>query len=397
MEGFPLSDELKMICDQVRRIIEEDVIPAEARVDPDAPEIAQEDYDRISAKVKKAGLWHLGTPTKYGGGGLNTFEMAVVREVMSQHRMGLYNTGCGVFGRPIPPSIWAGTEEQIEKYALPSIEKGWHHFFAITEPSGGSDPAGAIRTRAERKGDKYVINGSKIFISHADLAEWGVVYARTNPGAGRQGISAFIVEKGTPGFKAEPFRVIRTSSVPNVVTFEDCEVPAANLIGAEGQGLGLAFDLLVKNRFPYSSANVGVAVAAHKRAVEYANQRQTFGQYLADRQAIQWMLADNEMDIRTSRFLIWDGAWKADRGEDARVEASMAKVYSSEALGRVIDRVVQIHGGYGVTKEFPFERWYREARIRRIGEGPSEVHRMVIARDLLRPGRERRKQMERAG
>ncbi len=396
MSGFQLSEELKMICEQVRRIIEEDVMPAESRVDPDAPEIGEEDYQRISKKVKDLGLWHLGTAKQYGGGGLGAFEMAVVREVMCQHRMGLYNTGCGVFGRSIPPSIWAGSEEQIEKFALPSIKHSWHHYFAITEPGGGSDPANAIQTKAVRKGDVYILNGSKIFISHAHEAEWGIVYARTSQEQGRRGVSAFIVEKGTPGFKAEPFRVIRTAAIPNLVTFEDCEVPVANRIGEEGQGLGLALDLLVKNRFPYSAANVGVAVAAHKRAVTYANQRKTFGEYLADRQAIQWMLADNEMDIRAARWLIWDGAWKADRGEDARVEASMAKVYSSEALGRVIDRVVQIHGGYGVTKEFPFERWYREARIRRIGEGPSEVHRMVIARDLLRPGREQRKQLERA-
>jgi acyl-CoA dehydrogenase len=162
-------------------------------------------------------------------------------------------------------------------------------------------------------------------------------------------------------------------------------------IGEEGQGLYLAFDLLTRARFPYSAGNLGISVAAQRMAVDYVGQRQTFGEYLADRQAIQWMLADSELDIHTMRWLIWAGAWKADRGEDARVDASMAKVYSSEALGRVVDRAVQMHGGYGVSKELPLERWYREARIRRIGEGPSGVHRMVIARDLLRPGRQRRR------
>jgi acyl-CoA dehydrogenase len=395
MAGFEISEELRMLRDQVRRIVQEEVIPAESRVDPDAPGILEEDFQRISQKTRAAGLWYLGAPREYGGGGLGAFEECVLREEMCQHRMGLYNPGCGVFGRAIPPSIWAGTEKELQKYAVPSIQNGWTHFFAITEPSGGSDPAGAIQCRAERRGDKYVINGSKVFISNAHIAEWGILYARTNPGAGRKGISAFIIEKGTPGFKAEPLRVIRDASVPCAVSFEDCEVPAAQRIGEEGEGLFLAFDLLVKNRFPYSAANVGIAVAAHKRAVAYANQRKTFGEYLAERQAIQWMLADNEMDIRTARWLTWEGAWKADRGEDARVEASIAKLYSSEALGRVIDRVVQIHGGYGVSKEFPFERWYREARIRRIGEGPSEVHRMVIARHLLREGREQRKALER--
>ncbi len=391
MAGFQLSEELKLLRGQVRRIVEEDVIPAESRVDPDAAEIAPEDYERISRKARDAGLWYMGAPRKYGGGGLSTFEECVLREEMCQHRMGLYNQGCGVFGRPIPVSIWAGSEEQMEKYAATSIQHAHTHFFAITEAGGGSDPANAIQCQAVRKGDKYIINGSKTFISNAHNAEWGVLYARTDPDAGREGITAFIIEKDTPGFSARPIRVIRDSAVPCELTFEDCEVPVAQRIGEEGKGLSLAFDLLVKNRFPYSAANVAIAVAAHRRAVAYANQRKTFGEFLADRQAIQWMLADNELDIRTARWLTWDGAWKADRGEDARVEASMAKLYSSEALGRVIDRVVQIHGGYGLSKEFPFERWYREARVRRIGEGPSEVHRMVIARDLLREGREARK------
>ena len=267
---------------------------------------------------------------------------------------------------------------------MPTLRDGNETFFAITEPSGGSDPAGAIQTRAERRGSKWVINGRKVFISRAHDAPWGIVFARTDKGKGRGGISCFIVEHGTPGFHATPIRVIRTSAIPNDVSFEDCEVPAENLIGQEGQGLDLAFDLLVKNRFPYSACNLGVAVAAHRMAIAHAKQRSTFGTPLSQRQAIQWMLADAEVEIRACRWIIWEGAWKADRGEDARVEASMAKLYSSEVLGRVIDAAVQIHGGYGVSKEFPLERWYREARVRRIGEGPSEVHRMVIARELLR-------------
>jgi acyl-CoA dehydrogenase len=173
-------------------------------------------------------------------------------------------------------------------------------------------------------------------------------------------------------------------AVPNEVVLEDCRVPAENLLGEEGRGLNLCLDLLTRLRFPYSACNLGVAVAAHRMAVAHAKQRETFGVPLHQRQAIQWMLADAEVELRATRWLIWEGAWKADRGEDARVEASIAKLYSSEVLGRVVDKAVQIHGGYGVSKEFPLERWYREARVRRIGEGPSEVHRMVIARSLFR-------------
>jgi acyl-CoA dehydrogenase len=303
---------------------------------------------------------------------------------MAQHRMGLYNAGCGVFGRYPPPAIWGGTRAQIEKYAVPALREGHETFWAITEPSGGSDPAGAIQTRAEKRGGHWILNGRKVFISRAHDAPWGVVFARTDKTKGRAGISCFIVEHGTPGFTARPIRTIRTSSVPTDVLFEDCAIPAENLIGEEGQGLDLAFDLLVKQRFPYSATNLGVAVTAHRMAIAHAKQRSTFGAPLAQRQAIQWMLADAEVELRAARWLIWDGAWKADRGEDARVEASIAKLYSSEVLGRVIDAAVQIHGGYGVSKEFPLERWYREARVRRIGEGPSEVHRMVIARSLFR-------------
>ncbi len=321
---------------------------------------------------------------EYGGGGLNTFAMSVVLEEMAQHRMGLYNPGCSVFGRPPAAFIFGGSREQIERYAMPAVRDGYRTFFAITEPSGGSDPANAIQTRAVKQGNQWVLNGTKMFISHADVAEWGVVFARSDRAKGRGGISAFIVEKGTPGFTARPIRTIRTAAVPCEVSLEDCRVPAENLVGEEGRGLDLALGGLVRQRFPYAATNLGVAVAAHRMAIEHAKHRETFGARLKDRQAIQWMLVDAEVELRAARWLIWEGAWKADRGEDARVEASIAKLYSSEVLGRVVDSAVQIHGGYGVSKEFPLERWYREARVRRIGEGPSEVQRMVIARSLFR-------------
>ncbi|HTO10428.1 MAG TPA: acyl-CoA dehydrogenase family protein [Candidatus Binatia bacterium] len=382
--GFTLPDELRVLREQVRRFIREEIIPLEQTLDPDAPGLPEEDWARLAAKTKAAGLWALGAPEEYGGGGLDTFSMCVVLEEMAQHRMGLYNAGCGVFGRNPPPAIWAGTKEQIKKYAEPTVREGWRTFFAITEPSGGSDPAGAIQTRAERKGDGWVLNGRKVFISSAHNAKWGLVWARSNKEKGRAGISCFILEPGTPGFTAKNIRTIRTAAIPNDVTLEDVVLPGDALVGAEGQGLDLAFDLLVKNRFPYAATNLGVAVAAHRMAIAHAKQRSTFGQPLSQRQAVQWMLADAEVELRACRWLIWEGAWKADRGEDARVEASIAKLYSSEVLGRVVDAAVQIHGGYGVSKEFPLERWYREARVRRIGEGPSEVHRMVIARQLFR-------------
>jgi acyl-CoA dehydrogenase len=383
-DGYQLPEELIALRENVRRIVKDEVIPAEARVDPDAAEIEEDDYWRIARKVQAAGMWCMGSPVKYGGGGLSLFELCVLMEEMCQHRGGLYNPGAGVFGRTPPPVIWGGTEEQIQKYAGPTLKNATYTFFAITEPSGGSDPAGAIQCRAVRDGDHYVLNGQKIFISHAHEAEWGVVFARTDTSAGRGGITAFIIEKDTPGFSAKPFKTLRTAALPNVVHFDDCRIPVTQRLGPEGGGLSLCMDLLTGLRFPYSACNVGVAVAALRMAIDYSKQRKTFGEMLSRRQAIQWMLADSEVEIRAARWLIWDGAWKSGRKEDARMEASVAKLYSSEVLGRVVDRAVQIHGGYGVSKEFPLERWYRESRIRRIGEGPSEVHRMVIARNLLR-------------
>ena len=382
--GFKLPDELRILSEQIRRFIKEEIVPLEQRIDPDAPSIPDEDFERLSAKTKAAGLWALGAREEYGGGGLDTFSMCVALEEMSQHRMGLYSPGCGVFGRYPPPAIWAGSKAQIEKYAVPTIREGWRTFFAITEPSGGADPAGAIQM--PRRAARRQVGAERTQGLHLQRAQrqWGIVFARSNKEKGRAGISCFILEPGTPGFTAKPIRTIRTQAIPNDVVFEDCEIPGETLIGAEGQGLDLAFDLLVKNRFPYSACNLGVAIAAHRMAIAHAKQRSTFGAPLSTRQAIQWMLADAEVEIRACRWIIWEGAWKADRGEDARVEASMAKLYSSEVLGRVVDAAVQIHGGYGVSKEFPLERWYREARVRRIGEGPSEVHRMVIARSLFR-------------
>src|SRR5216117_1020182 len=208
--GFTLPDELRVLREQVRRFIREEIIPLEQRLDPDAPSIPEEDFARLAAKTRAAGLWALGAPEEYGGGGLDTFSMSVILEEMSQHRMGLYVPGGGVFGRYPPPAIWAGTKAQIEKYAVPTVREGWRTFFAITEPSGGSDPAGAIQTRAERRDGKWVLNGRKVFISNIDGAKWGVVFARTDKAKGRGGISCFVIEPGVKGFTWKNIRTIRT-------------------------------------------------------------------------------------------------------------------------------------------------------------------------------------------
>ncbi len=381
--GFQLPEDIKMLQTWARDFVRREILPLELNMDPEAVDISQEDWDRLSKVTKDAGMWCLGVPEEYGGGGLSCFAMTVLGEELSQHRNGLYNPGYRLLGSPPPPVIFEGTKEQIEKYALPTVRNADHTFYAITEPSGGSDPARAIQTSAVRDGDDWVLNGTKVFITGAGLSDWGIVFARTGPGEGRHGVSAFIVERETPGLTMTAIPVIRPH-YPYELAFEDCRIPSANLLGEVGKGFDMTTKLLVKLRFPYSAGNLGVAVAAQRMAVDYAKQRSVFGELLSRKQAIQWMLADSEVEIRAARWLIWEGAWKVDRGEDYRQEASIAKLYSSEVLARVVDRAVQIHGAYGVSKDLPLERWYREARVRRLGEGPSEVHRLVIARNLLR-------------
>ena len=222
-----------------------------------------------------------------------------------------------------------------------------------------------------------------MFNSEADTADYGLVFARTDPSKGRHGISCFLVDTDSPGFHVKRLVHVLRSWYTTELVFEDMRVPHRNLLGEEGRGFSLANDLLVRARIPYAAACIGVAVAAHRMAIEYAKNRVTFNDVLSNRQAIQWMLVDNEMAIRGARWYVIQAAHKADQGEPFRFEASMAKLYATEMAGEVVDRCIQIHGGAGVTKDLPLERWWRELRIRRIGEGPSEVHRMVMARDIL--------------
>ncbi len=379
--SWQLPEELRMLQETTRRFMEREVKPAEANEPHDSWHLPDEKLKPLQAKARALGLWCVQTPAEYGGAGLNLLGQAVVAEETSKCKMGPYIAACGAFGFDPPNIIFRGTPEQIRKYAVPVIENGDKTFVAITEPSGGSDPGRAIRTRAVRKGDRYIVNGTKIFISGVSQSKWGVVFARTG-GPGRSGVSAFIVERDKPGLRWSPFPVIR-SYFPYELHFEDYEVPAENLLGEEGRGFALAEEWLVHERVPYAAATIGLGQAALEMAVEWARQRETFGAPLAERQAVQFMLADSEIELRAARLLVYEAAWKADRGEDIKHEASVCKVFGTETAGRVVDRCIQIFGGMGVSRELPLERWYRELRIKRIGEGPSEIHRMVIARNLL--------------
>jgi len=380
--AWEMPEELRMLRETARRFMGSEVKPVEDRQPHDAFSLPPEDLRPLQDKAKALGLWCVRTPERYGGAGLNLLGQAVLAEEAAQCRMGAYIPACGAFGADPPNPIWLGTPDQIERYGVRSVREGRKAFVAISEPSGGADPARAIRTRAERRGDRYVLNGTKLWITGAGGASWGLVFARTGAQGDRGGITCFIVDADAKGLGKRLIPVIR-SYAPYELSLEDVEVPVENRLGEEGQGFQLCEKWLVEGRIPYAAGCVGIAQAALGLAIDWARQREAFRSRLADKQAIQWMIADSEMELRAARLLIFQAAWNADLGRDLKVDASIAKVVATETAGRVVDRCIQILGGMGVAHEMPLERWYRELRIKRIGEGPSEVHRMVLARTLI--------------
>ena len=381
---FEPNEQQRLIVEQIRRFVHEEIIPLEAKLDPDASEPPKEDYDRLSDMVRGMGLWGLDVPEEYGGAGVDLVTRTLIAFEMSQHRAGLYVPCYGVFGTMGLAQLYEATDDQKERYLKPVLRGEKKGFFGLTEPSGGSDPARAIRTRAVKDGRDWIINGSKVYISGADRADFGLVFARTDPEKGRGGVTCFIVDTDTPGFHVRRVvHTLRSSHYATELSFEDMRVPETNILGEVNRGFAIANDRLTRQRIPYAAACISVAIKAQEMAIEYAKQRETFGAPLASRQMIQAMIIDNELDIRQSRWMTLAAAHKAESGQPFRMEAGMAKLVASEAGGRVVDRSMQVHGGIGMTKDLPLERWYREMRIRRVGEGPNEVQRLIIARDLL--------------
>ena len=381
-----LSDEQRMIVDMVRRFVREEILPLEENLDPDADELPPEELERLVAIVKEMGLYGLDTPPEYGGPDIDLVTRSLIAIECSQHRAGLYAPCYYAFGGSRQAQMFEATDEQKDKYLHPMLRGEKRVFFGLSEPSGGSDPARAIQTRAVRDGDDWVLNGTKLWISGADRADYGLLFARTG-GPGRKGVTCFIVETDWPGFHVRRVvHTLRSAKYATEIQLEDLRVPNANILGEEGGGFSIASERLSRQRIPYAAECIGVAVKANEMAVEYAKIRETFGAPLSSRQGIQWMLVENEIDLRTARLFVLDAASKADRGESYRMESALAKLIASEASGRVVDRSMQIHGGLGVAKDLPLERWYRELRIRRIGEGPSEVQKHVIAREIFGSG-----------
>lgn len=381
--GWVMPAELEMLRDTVRRFIASEVAPAEAKLADGQARLDPAVLAALQTKARDLGLWAMVTPERFGGAGMGVLAQVVVAEEAAKCRLGAFFPAAGAIGGDPPSVLFKGSAEQFERYGRPIIEGRMPKAFtAISEASGGSDPARAIQCRAERDGSHYVLNGTKTWTTHADRADWGIVYARTGESGRRDAISCFIVETAATGFTRSPIPVLIANS-PSELHFDNVRIPAVNRIGEEGGGFALADDFLVRGRIIYGAGPIGIAEEALRLTVEWAKERQVFGGLLADKQGAQWMLADCRIALDAARLLTYRAAWSADRGEPDRAEAAMAKWSATEAAFKTLDTCIQLFGGMGVSCELPLERWFRELRIKRLGEGATEIQRMIVARALF--------------
>lgn len=375
-----LNDQQKMIKKMVQEFAEKHIAPVAADLDQ------KEEYPtKILKEMAKLGLLGIIIPTDYGGAGLDTISYAIVIEEISRK---CSSTGVitSVHNSLVShPIMKYGTEEQKKKY-LTILAKGEEiGAFAATEPNAGSD-LGAMQTTAVLKGNKYIINGDKTFITSGSEAGIIIVFAVTDKEAGPKGISAFIIENSFKGYKVGSIfeKLGINASKTSELIFEDMEVPKENLLGKEGEGFKIALSTLDGGRIGIAAQAVGIARAALDESIEYAKQRQQFGRPLAKFQAIQWMIADMATRIEAARYLVYNASYLKDKGERFSKEAAMAKLYASETAMDAVIKAVQIHGGYGYTKEYAVERLFRDAKITEIYEGTSEIQRLVISGSLLK-------------
>jgi len=375
-----LNEQQKMIQKMVREFAEKEVGPIADELDK------KEEYPKKNlAKMAKLGLLGAIIPQEYGGAGLDTISYSIIVEEISRK---CASTGVitSVHNSLVAwPIMKFGSEQQQKKY-LPKLANGEKiGAFAATEPNAGTD-LGAMKTNAVLKGDKYIINGDKTFITSGPEAGIIIVFAVTDKEAGPKGISAFIIEDTFKGYKVGSIfeKLGINASKTSELIFENMEVPKENLLGKEGEGYKIALMTLDGGRIGIASQAVGIAQAALDECIEYSMQRQQFGKPISKFQAIQWMIADIATKIEASRYLVYNASYVKDKGERFSKEAAMAKLFASETAIETVIKAVQIHGGYGYTKEYTVERLFRDAKITEIYEGTSEVQRMVIAGSLLR-------------
>ncbi len=378
--NLELSEEQQLLQNSVREFAEAEVKPLAKEND----ETGKFPHG-LFQKAAELGLTGVAIPEAEGGAGMDHISYAIVIEEISR-----VCASTGVI-LSVQNSLYCdpihrfGTEEQKKKFLLPFARGEKIGCYALTEPQAGSNAA-ALATKAVRKADKYVINGTKAWITNGGAADAAIVYVNTQPEKGEKGISALVVEKGTPGFavgKEEKKLGIHATACTEL-SFSDCEVPAGNRIGEEGEGYKVALSTLDGGRIGIAAQATGIAQGAFEAALSYAQQRQAFGHPIADFQAIQFMLADMATEIDAARLLLRSAAWKQDSGARFSMEAAIAKLFASEMSTRVAHKAIQIHGGYGYSSEYPVERAYRDARITEIYEGTSEIQRLVIAAWVLK-------------
>ena len=379
---FNLPEELQMLQQTVRQFVDKELIPIEMQ-SKDGVELKPEVKERLSKKTREMGLWMLDVPEEYGGAGLNLLAQVVVWEQLAR-TAALPSRGETIFGPEVRPILYSLNDAQKQRYFYPVVKGEKTMCFAQTEPDAGSDP-GSMKTRAVRQGDYYIVNGVKRFITEAEKSDFAQVMVVTDPAKGSHGgISCLLVDMNTPGVKITARYKTIMGDEPCEIVFDDAKVPAVNLVGKEGEGFKLAQKWLSVGRLRHGARAIGIAERCIEMGSRYAKQRITFGKPLAERQAIQWKLADSFIELHAARLMVYQAAWKSDQGEDARNEAYMAKLYADEMSVRVVDRVLQIHGGIGLTLDLPLAKWFVDQRSRLITEGASEVMRMVIARHVLK-------------
>src|SRR3954452_23961837 len=378
--SFALTEEQKALRELAREFAEREIRTEEHEYD----EKMQHPVDVI-AKAHEVGLMNLHVPEEYGGPGLSIFEGMLGGE-------GLY-WGCAGIATSIPanglgaaPVIGFGREEQKRNWLPPLLDEPLLCSFGLSEPGAGSDVA-ALKSTAVRKGDEYVLNGSKTFITNAGRAAWTVVFAKTDPSKGHRGISAFIVPMDTPGVTIEKHldKMGQRSTDTSAFALRDVVVPAENLIGGEGQGFKVAMQTLDFTRPGTAIGAVGVAQAAYELAVEYAKERVTFDMPIAMHQGVNFMIADMATEIEASRLLTWQAAWMLDQGHRATLQSSFAKRFAADTAMKVTTDAVQVFGGYGYIKEYPVEKLMRDAKLFQIYEGTSQIQRLVIAKEIFLP------------
>jgi butyryl-CoA dehydrogenase len=362
---------------------------AKAEVRPHAKELDETGHfpREIFRKAAELGLTGIALPESEGGAGFDHVAYSIVIEEISRCCAStgvILSVQNSLYCDPIHRF---GTAEQKEKFLLPFARGEKIGCYALTEPQAGSNAA-ALQTKAVRKGDSYIVNGTKAWITNGGAADAAIVYVNTDPAKGEKGITALVIERGTPGFRVgkEEKKLGISATACSELVFSDCEVPAANRIGNEGEGYKVALSTLDGGRIGIASQAVGIAQGAFEAALKYSQERMAFGHPIAQFQAIQFMLADMATEIDAARLLIRKAAWKQDSGARFSMEAAVAKLFASEMATRVTHKAIQIHGGNGYSREYAVERNYRDARITEIYEGTSEIQRLVIAGWVLKAG-----------